>query len=69
MDILKINGHEKQFPDGVPGTLRELVEQMHINESTIVAEVEGEIVAGADFATTRLSGGQCIELIRFVGGG
>jgi len=69
MERLKINGSEKQFPSGLPGTLAELLEQLSINQATIVAEIDGNIIERRNFAQTSLSNGQNIELIRFVGGG
>lgn len=69
MKTLKINGEEKQFPAGIPKTLAELLEQLNINKATIVAEIDGRIVEQQSFAQTRLSAGQSIELVRFVGGG
>jgi len=69
MEKLKINGNEKQFPSGLPGTLAELLEQLSINQATIVAEIDGNIIERGNFDQTPLSNGQNIELIRFVGGG
>ena len=69
MEVLKINGIEKQFPDGIPKTLIELLKQLDINQATVVAEINGKIVAREDFSQTRVSPGQRIELVRFVGGG
>jgi thiamine biosynthesis protein ThiS len=69
MEILKINGIEKQFPDGLPKTLIELLKQLDINQATVVAEINGKIIAREDFSQTQLSSGQSIELVRFVGGG
>ncbi len=69
MEKLKINGSEKQFPLGLPGTLAELLEQLSINQATVVAEIDGNIIERGNFAQTPLSNGQSIELIRFVGGG
>jgi len=69
MEKLKINGNEKQFPSGLPRTLAELLEQLSINQATIVAEIDGNIIERRNFAQTPLSNGQNIELIRFVGGG
>ncbi len=69
MEVLKINGVEKQFPAGIPQTLAELLEQLDINQATVVAEVDGKIVERQNFQQTKLSSGQTIELIRFVGGG
>jgi thiamine biosynthesis protein ThiS len=69
MKTLKINGVEKQFPTGLPATIAELLEQLEINEATVVAEIDGWIVERKKFAETRLCSGQSIELVRFVGGG
>lgn len=69
METLRINGVEKQFPDGLPQTLTELLKELNINAATVVAEIDGRIIAKEDFAKTVLSSGQSIELIRFVGGG
>jgi sulfur carrier protein len=69
MEVLKINGKEKQFPDGIPETLMELLNQLDINQATVVAEINGKIIERQKFSQTRLSKGQRIELVRFVGGG
>jgi sulfur carrier protein len=69
MEVLKINGVEKQFPDGIPKTLIELLEQLDINQATVAAEINGKIIAREKFSQTRVSPGQSIELVRFVGGG
>ena len=69
MEILKINGVEKQFPAGLPATVTELLEQLDIKAAMIVAEIDGQIVERKKFAETKLRSGQNIELVRFVGGG
>ncbi len=69
MKVLKINGIEKQFPDGIPKTLIELLKQLDIHQATVVAEINDKIIAREDFSQTQLSSGQKIELVRFVGGG
>ena len=70
MDVLKINGVEKQFPTGqLPATLAELVEQLGFKAATVVAEINGNIIKSDKFAETKLRKGQNIELLRFVGGG
>ena len=69
METLRINGAEKHFPDGLPQTLTELLKELNINAATVVAEIDGEIIAKKDFAKAALSSGQSVELIRFVGGG
>ena len=69
-EVLTVNGKERRFPDGpLPQDLRQLLERMGVNEATVVAEVDGRIVERKNFAATKLSPGQSVELIRFVGGG
>jgi len=53
----------------MPQTLTELLGQLNINQATVVAEIDGRIIARQNFAQTALSAGQSIELVRFVGGG
>jgi sulfur carrier protein len=70
MEVLKINGVEKQFPAGqLPSILAELLEQLDIKTATVVAEIDGEIIDREKFTETKLRNGQSIELVRFVGGG
>ena len=69
MEALKINGKEKQFPDGIPKTLIELLKKLDINQATVVAEINGKIIERQNFSETKLRNGQNIELVRFVGGG
>jgi len=70
MEVLKINGVEKQFSTGqLPMTVAELLEQLEVNAATVVAEIDGRIVERKKFAEMQLCKGQSIELIRFVGGG
>ena len=68
MNTLKINGTKKEFAK-LPSTLVELLDEMKINHATIVAEIDGEIIARDDFEQTKINADQQIELIRFVGGG
>ena len=69
MNTLKINGSEKEFPDGIPGTLAELLIKLNVKAETVVAEIDGQIIERENFEATRLTGGQKIELVRFVPGG
>jgi sulfur carrier protein len=69
MNVLKINGIEKQFPAGLPKTLAELLTQLNAKAETVVAEIDGQIIERQKFAQTKLKTGQNIELVRFVPGG
>ena len=70
MNVLKINGSERQFPAGqMPRSLSSLLEHLDINQATVVAEIDGQVIKRNEFAVTKLNPGQSIELVRFVGGG
>ncbi|MBN2138228.1 MAG: sulfur carrier protein ThiS [Sedimentisphaerales bacterium] len=70
MQILKVNGIEKEFADGAfPGTLSALLDSLDVNAATVVAEVAGSIVRREEFGRTILEPGQRVELIRLMGGG
>lgn len=68
-EVLKINGSERHFPGELPGTLAELLDNMKINQATVVAEIDGAVVSRENFSKTEVRPGQSIELVRFVGGG
>lgn len=70
MDVLKVNGVEKQFRAGeLPGTLADLLAYLDVNAATVVAEVDGQIIQRGEFGLTKLSTEQQIELVRLMGGG
>jgi sulfur carrier protein len=70
MGILQINGKEKTFPDNkIPATLTDLITVLGVDSTTVVAELEGQIIERKNFSTTPLQDGQSIELVRFVPGG
>ena len=69
MAKIKINGTEKDFSEGLPATVAELLELLNIQAATVVAEIDGRIIESKNFCATRLTDGQNIELIRFVPGG
>ncbi len=69
MEVLTINGKEKEFPGGIPLTLAELLDKLGISQATVVAQIDGQIVDRGDFAQTKVLGEQSIELLRLMGGG
>ena len=69
MAVLKINGEDKIFENSAPSTLKNLLELLKVDEATVVAEVNGQIIPRGNFQNTILRDGHKIELIRFVGGG
>ncbi|MDR1490735.1 MAG: sulfur carrier protein ThiS [Desulfovibrio sp.] len=50
-------------------SLSDLLKELGLGESAVVAEINGKIVSRQDFAVTILAFGDKIELARFVGGG
>lgn len=66
---LKINGQVREFAERLPATLAELLQILHIDEATVVAEIDGKIIPRAEFSTAALQENASIELVRFVGGG
>ena len=69
MNTLKINGRERTFTGSLPATVMDLLTELKINDATVVADIDGKVVSRKDFADTRISPGQSIELVRLVGGG
>jgi sulfur carrier protein len=64
---LIVNGENKEFSDGI--TLDELILQLGIKKEAVVAEVNRHIVQPQMRGKHKLSEGDQIELIQFVGGG
>jgi sulfur carrier protein len=70
MSVLKINGEQNTFPDGsMPATIMDLLLSLGVDSTAVVAELDGQIIERANFASTPLKDGQNIELVRFVPGG
>jgi sulfur carrier protein len=67
---IRVNGEDKVFePGAFPATVADLVARLSLDPRMVVAEVNGEIVSRGDAAGTRLTPGDVVELVRFVGGG
>ena len=70
MPHLNVNGTQREFPaDAFPATLADLIQALELEPSSLVAEVEGEIVRAPKFADQALQPGMRVELVQFVGGG
>ncbi len=70
MSVLKVNGQKNTFPEGkMPATIKDLLLSLGVDSAAVVAELDGQIIERANFATTTLHDGQSIELVRFVPGG
>ena len=64
---LKLNGEEREVADGI--SLNGLLESLQIRPGRVVVERNREIVARDSFSTTRLTEGDVLEIVHFVGGG
>ena len=64
---LLVNGENKEFADGL--SLEELIQSLGVRKETVVAEVNRQIVQNDQRPGWKLSDGDQIELIQFVGGG
>jgi sulfur carrier protein len=62
-----VNGENKQITE--PISLEELIQQLGVRKETVVAEVNRQIVQLDKRSGLKLSDGDQVELIQFVGGG
>ncbi len=67
--VLTVNGVDRQYPQGLPASVADLLSQLGMDATAVVAEIDGRIVERKDFASQGLRAGQKLELVRFVGGG
>ena len=62
-----VNGEPRRLPG--PTTLLDLLARLGLDPSTVVVELNREIVRHPRLGETALSDGDTIELVHFVGGG
>ena len=66
-DIMKLNGEKIEFREGM--TVSELVVEMGFSEAMVAVELNLDILPRDSFSSTVLKENDCIEVVRFVGGG
>jgi len=64
---LIINGEEKEVKDGI--TVLELLKELGIEEKTMAAAVDMQVVKKEDWVKRELKEGEKVEFLHFVGGG
>ena len=64
---LHVNGESREFTEDL--SLEELIQKLGVRKETVVAEVNRKIIQAAQRGDCRLSEGDQVELIQFVGGG
>jgi sulfur carrier protein len=63
-----LNGKPRSF-SGPAVTLKELLALQSLDPAHVVVEINGAIVPKARFDTLALAPDDCVEILRFVGGG
>lgn len=64
---LTINGEVREFNNA--STLSDLIAQLGMKPDRVAVELNRELVARDRWAETRLSNGDKLEIVHFVGGG
>ncbi len=64
---MKVNGEKNEFREGM--TVNELVAEMGFSEAMVAVELNLDVLPRDSFSSTVLKENDCIEVVRFVGGG
>ena len=67
MITILCNGEARRLDEEM--SVEELMAALGLNPDTVVAELNGRILARPEYAVAKLTDGATLELIRFVGGG
>jgi sulfur carrier protein len=65
---LTINGENVSLPSSV-GNVSQLLEHFGLNQKVAIVELNQDILEKSSHAVTRLTDGDKIEIVHFVGGG
>ena len=64
---MKVNGEIFEFREGM--TVSNLIAEMGFSEAMVAVELNIDILPRDSFSSTVLKENDCIEVVRFVGGG
>lgn len=64
---MKVNGEIFEFREGM--TVSNLIAEMGFSEAMVAVEINLDILPRDSFSSTVLKENDCIEVVRFVGGG
>ena len=64
---MKVNGEIFEFREGM--TVSNLIAEMGFSEAMVAVELHLDILPRDSFSSTVLKENDCIEVVRFVGGG
>ena len=62
-----LNGERQTVPEGQ--SMMELLESLGIEPSRVALELDRNILKKTEWPTTKLRGGEEVEIVHFVGGG
>ena len=64
---MKVNGEKFEFREGM--TVSNLIVEMGFSEAMVAVELNLDILPRDSFSSTVIKENDCIEVVRFVGGG
>ena len=64
---MKVNGERFEFREGM--TVSNLIAEMGLSEAMVAVELNLDILPRDSFSDTVLKESDCLEVVRFVGGG
>ena len=64
---MKVNGEKFDFREGM--TVSNLIAEMGFSEAMVAVELNLDILPRDSFSSTVIKENDCIEVVRFVGGG
>ncbi|HET6836912.1 MAG TPA: sulfur carrier protein ThiS [Gemmatimonadales bacterium] len=64
---ITVNGEPRRLPG--PATVADLLRQLQLDPRTVVVELNRHIVRRPQLEETKLTEGDSVELVHFVGGG
>lgn len=64
---MKVNGERFEFREGM--TVSNLIAEMGLSEAMVAVELNLDILPRDSFSSTVLKESDCLEVVRFVGGG
>lgn len=65
---IQLNGEKKWIPPHLQ-TIEDLLEHLKLTRKILVVEHNRNVLTKEIHATTKLSDGDCVEIVHFVGGG
>ncbi len=65
--LVRLNGEQRELPDGL--TVETLLAHLGVKAARVAVEVNESVVTKDRYTAHRLSGGDSIEIVAFVGGG